>query len=456
LQGVIDMARDCKRCEATERFGISRREVLRNSVGGFLGFALANQATGFGQGQTTAKAPQSVIVLWMSGGPSQYETWDPKTGRDNGGPTKSIETAVKGIEYAENMKVCATQAEHIAVVRSVTSREGSHERGRYLLHTGYVPTGTVTHPAMGSITAMELGSKALDLPNYISIGGPSEGAGFLSPEFNPFAVERPGGGGRTPGGGKSPLGMAGGVPNNTGIQNIQYPAGVDKVRFRERMKLLQEQEADFEKEHASDEVTRHKTAYDKADKLMHTPLLEAFDLSKEKSELVTAYGDSPFGKGCLLARRLVEKGVAFVEVNLGGWDTHQDNFNRVATNCKQLDPGMGTLIRDLNEKGLLKNTLVLWMGEFGRTPKINGNNGRDHYPKVWSVAMAGGGIQGGRVIGASDKDGVEVKDRPVTIPDLFATVYTAIGVDPKKKQISPLGRPISYSDNGVPVKELLS
>ncbi|HZY31551.1 MAG TPA: DUF1501 domain-containing protein, partial [Candidatus Methylomirabilis sp.] len=142
--------------------------------------------------------------------------------------------------------------------------------------------------------------------------------------------------------------------------------------------------------------------------------------------------------------------------SLGGWDTHQENFDRVGQNCRALDPGMGTLIKDLGDKGMLKNTLVLWMGEFGRTPKINGNNGRDHYPRAWSIAMAGGGIQGGRVVGATDKDGVDVKDRPVTVPDLFATIYAAMGVDFKKKNQSPLGRPIALSDNGIPVKELLS
>jgi hypothetical protein len=437
---------------------MTRRDLFRTGVGGFLGFAMARQAEIFGAPVPELLLPQqgtramgkSVIVLWMSGGPTQFETWDPKEGRDNGGPTKALNTSVKDIQYAENMKVCATQANHLAVVRSITSREGSHERGRYLLHTGYVPTGTVVHPSLGSITAMEVGNKNLDLPSYITIGGPSEGAGFLPPEFAPFAVDGPARAGGGAGKGKGQGGEVGSIPN------LAYPPGVDKNRFRERMAFLKEQESDFEKEHATEEVTRHKTAYEKADRLMHTPLLEAFDLSKEKPELVSAYGDTRFGKGCLLARRLVEKGVSFVEVNLGGWDTHQDNFKRVGELCKTLDPAMGTLIRDLSDKSLLKNTLVLWMGEFGRTPKVNGNQGRDHYPKAWSIAMAGAGIQGGRVIGSTDKDGVEVKDRPVTIPDLMATIYTAIGVDPKKKNISPLGRPIQLSDNGVPVKELLS
>jgi hypothetical protein len=456
------MSESCKTCT---KLGVSRRSVLRNSIGGFLGYALSRQTDLFGapapellipdDTTTRASAAKSVIILWMSGGPSQIDTWDPKEGRENGGPTKAIDTSVKGIRYSENLPTVAKVAEHVAVVRSMVSREGSHERGRYLLHTGYVPTGTVVHPSIGAVSALELGNRKLDLPNFVAVGGATEGAGFLSPEFNPFQVDSRGGRGGGAGGppGRRPQGNDN--PLSVKIDNVAYPPGVDKARFRERMKLLAEQEGDFEKEHASDEVTKHKTAYDKADRLMHTPLLEAFDFSKEKPELVKAYGDSSFGKGCLLARRLVERGVACIEVGLGGWDTHQDNFTRVAANCKQLDPGMGTLIRDLHERGLLKNTLVVWMGEFGRTPKINPNTGRDHYPKAWSAALAGAGIQGGRVIGETDKDGVDVKERPVTVPDLFATIYSAVGVDPKKKQVSPLGRPIAYSDNGVPVKELL-
>jgi hypothetical protein len=454
------MAHDCKDCEGTRRFGLTRRDMLRGSLGGFLGFAFAKQTELFGAAMpefllpqdTTSKAAKSIIVVWLGGGPATLDLWDPKEGRETGGPTKAIDTSVKGIQYADNLPTIAKVAEHVAVVRSMVSREGSHERGRYLLHTGYIPTGTVVHPSMGAITAMELGNKKLDLPNFISLGGSTDGAGFLPPEFNPFAVDAGGGKGGG-GGGKKPGAASGDVIK---VSNVDYPAGVDKARFRERMKFLQEQEAEFEKEHASEEVTKHKTAYEKADRLMHTPLLEAFDLSKEKPELVKSYGEGKFGRSCLLARRLVERGVAAIEVSLGGWDTHQDNFTKVSNNCKQLDPGLGTLIRDLQEKRMLDKTLIICMGEFGRTPKINANNGRDHYPRAWSAMLAGGGIQGGRVIGATDKDGVEVKERPVTVPDLFATVYSAIGVDPKKKNISPLGRPIALSDNGVAVKELLS
>jgi hypothetical protein len=439
------MTHDCGDCRSLERRGISRRAMLQTSVGGFLGFAMARQSELLGAPQpglflangNARRSARAVIVLWMSGGPSQYETWDPKPGVPNGGPTRAMTTSVKGIQYAENLPTVARQAHHIAAIRGFTTKEGSHERGRYLLHTGYLPTGTVVHPSFGAVASMELGERNLDLPHYISIGGRAEGAGFLPPDFNPFTVDNPG----------------------NKLPDLGYPSGVTSDRFRARMRFLKEQEKDFARERASDETEKHASAYDKADRLMHTPLLEAFDLSKEPADLVAAYNgenkDNRFGKGCLLARRLVERGVRFVEVNLSGWDTHSNNFQAVSRLCKNLDPGMGTLIADLNQRGLLEETLVVWAGEFGRTPKINNNNGRDHYPKVWSVALAGGGIQGGRVIGSSDKDGVEVKERPVTVPDLFATMYTVLGVDHKKKNISPLGRPIQISDNGIPVKELL-
>ncbi len=442
------MTHDCSDCRSLERRGITRRAMLQSSIGGFLGFAMARQSELLGAPQpgfflsngNARRSARAVIVLWMSGGPSQYETWDPKPGVTNGGPTRAITTTVKGIEYAENLPTVARQAHHIAAIRGFTTKQGSHERGRYLLHTGYEATGTVVHPSFGSVTAMELGEKNLDLPHYLSISngrGDGSSSGFLPPQYNPFMVDNAGG----------------------KLPDISYPSGVTADRFRARMRFLQDQEKDFARDRAGDETEKHAAAYEKADRLMHTPLLDAFDLSKEPADLVAAYNgenkDNRFGKSCLLARRLVERGVRFVEVGLGGWDTHSNNFQSVSRLCKNLDPGMGTLIADLNQRGLLEETLVVWAGEFGRTPKINNNNGRDHYPKVWSIALAGGGIQGGRVIGASDKDGVEVKERPVTVPDLFATMYTALGVDYKKKNISPLGRPIQLADNGIPVKELL-
>ncbi len=433
---------NCKDCNPN---GVSRRRMLGYGLGGFLGFAAARQADVFGAPALNLLLPQegpgatrstakACIVIWLAGGPATLDMWDPKEGRDTGGPTKAIDTNVSGIQLADNMANCAKVMDKIAVVRSMTSREGSHERARYLLHTGYVPTGTVVHPAMGSITAMEIGKKDLELPNFISINSPTEGAGFLAPEFAPFVVDRAG----------------------QPIKNLNLPQGVDDKRFRDRMSLLASHEKEFSATHACDEIERHKNAYEKADKLMHTPLLRAFDLTKEKADLRKSYGENNVGNGALLARRLVQEGVRFVEINFGGWDTHQDNFTRVKTLTGQLDPAIAALVKDLDTNGMLKETMVVVMGEFGRTPKINAQTGRDHYPKAWSMMIAGGGIQGGRVIGSTDKDGVDVKDRPVTVPDLMATIYTCLGVDITKKNISPLGRPIQIVDNGVPVKELIS
>jgi hypothetical protein len=375
-----------------------------------------------------------VIVLWMNGGPSQFETWDPKEGRDNGGPTKAIPTSVPGIRYAENMPHCAKEAGHIAVVRSVTSRASDHEQGVYLLHTGYEPTGTLVHPSMGSVTALEIGPEAGDLPSYVVLDGRMGGrsAGFLPPRSEPFSVA------------------------GEKVPNVAAPADVSRERFRARLALLREQDREFADGRPGELAERRITARDAADRLMHSPLLEGFDLSKEKPELLREYGDNRFGRACLLARRLVERGVTFVEVNLEGWDTHSNNFVLSSNLCKTLDPAMAALIRDLRGRGLLSQTLIVCMGEFGRTPRINGNNGRDHFSKAWSVALAGGGVQGGRAIGSSGPDGTDVAERPVKVSDLFATIYSLVGVPLDRVHVSPLGRPIKVVDSGQPVRELLS
>ncbi len=447
------MSHSCRDCGEVPGFRgarWSRRNFLGAAGGGFLGFAAASQSELLGapdlglllpqDGPAAAKATaKSVIVVWLAGGPSHIDTFDPKPGVDNGGPTKAIATSADGVQIAEYLPLVASQMKHASLIRSMTSKEGSHERGRYLLHTGYAPTGTVVHPSMGAITAMETGAKDFDLPNFIAINNPTEGAGFLPPDYAPFVIDNP----------------SAGNDGRVAIKNLA-PANGDDKRFRERLKLLEEQEKEFAKERSSEETEKHKTAYEKAEKLMHTPLLRAFNLGEEKEEVRKAYGSDRFGQGCLLARRLVETGVKFIEIGLGGWDTHQENFQRVGENCRKLDPGLGSLLKDLAERRLLESTLVLCLGEFGRTPKINKDNGRDHYPKVFSALIAGGGVQGGRVVGATDKDGVDVKERPVSIGDLMATVYSCVGVDVKKEIYSPLGRPLKFVDNGAPIKELLA
>ncbi|MBX6314301.1 MAG: DUF1501 domain-containing protein [Isosphaeraceae bacterium] len=379
------------------------------------------------------KRQMSCILLWMAGGPSQFETFDPKPEHKNGGETKVIQTAVPGIQIAEGWEKTAAVMKDIALIRSMTNKEGNHQRATYQLHTGYAPTGTVKHPSFGCVTAAELGDPQFDLPHIVSIGGPTIGAGMLGVAYEPFLVNDPT---------KPPT-------------NVALPVPAD--RYSRRLGLLQALERDgFAKMGASDRVREHHDLYKQTVRMVLSPRMKAFDLEGEDSPLRDAYGRNPFGQGCLLARRLVEAGVTFVEVRSNGWDTHQNNHDRVKTLAGQVDPAFATLITDLKRRGLLDKTLVVWMGEFGRTPKINPNAGRDHFPRAFSVALAGGGIQGGQVIGASSPDGSEVKDRPVAVNDLLVSLCHALKIDPRKENMSPLGRPIKIVDGGSIVKELFA
>ncbi len=371
------------------------------------------------------------ILLWMAGGPSQLETFDPKPGTEHGGATKAIESSVPGISIAQGWNQTARVMKEIALVRSMTNKEGNHQRATYQLHTGYTPTATLKHPSIGCSMAAEIGESKFDLPHIVSIGGATIGAGFLGPASKPFVVqnvERP--------------------PDNT-----QPRVPVD--RFRRRLGLLSRLETlGFGQAGGYDRVKDHQALYTQSARMVLSPHMNAFHLDAESQRTRDAYGRTPFGQGCLLARRLVQAGVTFVEVRCNGWDTHQQNNERVDKLAQQVDPGFASLIRDLKEQGMLGRTLVVWMGEFGRTPKINGNAGRDHFPRVFNVALAGGGTRGGQVIGASSGEGTEVKDRPVTVPDLMASLCHALGVDASKEVQTPIGRPIKVVDGGKVVGEL--
>jgi hypothetical protein len=378
---------------------------------------------------------KACILLYMRGAPSQFETFDPKPGTPNGGPTQAIETAVSGVRIAEGWERVAAQMNDISLIRSLTNgKEGNHDRSVYQLHTGYLQSGTVRHPSLGSIAAAELGSADFDLPHFVAIGHRSgvTGSGYLGMSYSPFSVVDP-----TK------------LPNN-----IELPAGIDARRFGRRHDLLARLEADFAEAGGAAAVEDHRQLYGKAKRLVLSPRLKAFDLANEKDEVRDRYGRTEFGQGCLMARRLVEQGVTFVEVESPGWDTHDDNFNRVKTLAGQVDPAMAALVADLKERGLLETTLVIWMGEFGRTPRINAKAGRDHHPLSFNVALAGGGIQGGRVVGATNDEGTLVDRRPVTVPDLFQTFCRSLGVDAQKEYVSSLGRPLKIVDGGAPVSEL--
>jgi hypothetical protein len=368
------------------------------------------------------KRRMSVIVLWMQGGPSQFETFDPKPEHANGMSTKAIETAVPGIRIAEGWEKTAAMMKDIALVRSMTSKEGNHQRATYAVHTGYVPTGTVKHPSFGSLCASELGDPNFDLPQIVAVGNQGiagAGAGFLGVQYEPFLVED-----------------AQEMPTNV-------ESAVATARFNRRLAVLEKLEkAGFGKSSGAGRVKEHQALYKQTAGMVLSPRVRAFDLEDEASEVRDAYGRNPFGQGCLLARRLVEQGVTFVEVRSNGWDMHRGLKETMARNSSQVDMGMATLIHDLKQRNLLDTTLVVWMGEFGRTPKVNPNAGRDHYPRAFNVAVAGGGIKGGQVIGATSKDGTEVVESPASIQDLLRTFCDTLKINASKENISPQGRPL--------------
>ena len=315
---------------------------------------------------------------------------------------------------------------HGVLVRGMTSPEGAHQRAKYNLHTGYREgQGGVVYPSIGSLAALELGEPDSTVPNFVSIGNRSYGSGFLGPKYQPLLVTSP----------------------KQGLQNLK-PL-VRGTQFENRMGLLQEMETAFHSEYRADAINDHKTTYERAVKLMKSAEVKAFDLSLEPGSSKSKYGTGNFAEGVLMARRLVEIGTPFIEVSLGGWDTHQDNWTKVKSNSQQVDAAVSALINDLKDRGLLDSTLIVWMGEFGRTPKINTRGakpGRDHYPKAWSLAMFGGGIKGGQVLGKTDKEGATVEEHPVSPVDFLGTVCELMGIDPSKENETPNGRPIKIVD----------
>jgi hypothetical protein len=413
----------------------------RSFIAGGLGAALSAAIPGW-QSRAAAQAAaagsksrgKACILLWMNGGPSHIDTFDPKPGTKSGGEFKAIDTRIKGVKFAEPLPLVAQQADKLAVIRSVTTKEGNHDRAGYLMHTGYAPSTTLQHPSLGAWVSHELGSETAELPNFVSIRGPSVGAGFLGVQHGPFSIQRP----------------------SEGVRNLPLAKDVDQARFSRRLEALAALQDNFRSTTGRPEIAAHDLVYQKAVRLMRSPLAKAFEIKDEPTDVLRRYGDCDFGRGCLMARRLVESGVTFIEVTLDGWDTHIDNFSGVRNLCKDLDPGMSALLSDLAERKMLSDTLVIWLGEFGRTPTINARSGRDHHPSAWSAVLAGGGSRGGIAHGSTDDEGAKVASNPVTVPDLFATIATLLGIDPKREEMSPVGRPIAISDGGTPIRALIT
>jgi hypothetical protein len=412
---------------------LSRRRFLGGTVAGctFLTGLSAHLASA--AAPPVRGVPRSLIMLWMQGGPSQLETFDPHPGTDIAAGTKAIDTAVKGVKLAEGLPRTAEEMKSIALIRSMTSKEGDHERGTYTMKTGWRPDPTVIHPSIGAILCHELPIGGTDIPRHVSIL-PNEWSargGHLGDQYDAFRTGDP----LTP------------VPDTSSHVSLRRDAA--------RMKALDVVEAEFAKGRAKVvESTLHRDTISRARKMMTSEQLAAFDVSKEPLKLRAEYGDGPFGRACLAARRLTEVGVRCVEITLGGWDTHANNHSLVKSLNAILDPALAALVKDLRTRGRLDSTMVLVAGEFGRTPAVNPLGGRDHWPMGFSVALAGGGIKGGVVVGETDPDGKEKVKNAVPVANLYATILTAMGVEYDKVNQTKIGRTVQFS-NGVAVDALL-
>ena len=378
------------------------------------------------------KKQKSAILLWMSGGPSTIDLWDLKPGSPTGGPFKPINTNADGIQICEHLPMLAKNMDKLSIVRSMSTREADHTRGRYYMHTGYVPTPTIEHPSYGSVISHQLIHQVpeLEIPPFVSIGGGSVGPGFLGMTYAPFVVD-----------------------SNGNIRDLNM--GIDPYRLSQRLEMLSAIENKFINEGRGGSANDHNKVINKAVKLMTSKQMEAFKLDKESAETKERYGNTGFGRGCLMARRLVETGVPFIEVDLGGWDNHTDIFQTLQNQkLPELDKAMSALVEDLSTRGLLDNTAIIWMGEFGRTPNINGNIGRDHWARSWSVVVGGAGFNRGIIVGQTSPDGKTVTTEPYSSQDLMASVLKSLDISLETTFTAKNGRPMKIANSGKVIKEL--
>ena len=415
---------------------LSRRGFIEGLAKSCLGVsALPFLSSGAFAAQSTGKA-KHVIYLFMQGAMSHLDTFDPKTHPDTKGETKAISTSVSGIKIADTLPNLAKIMNQLAVIRGMTTETGAHEQGQYLMRTSYKQIASTRHPFLGSWLHKMDGKLNPDLPGSVTIGGANRHprAGFMKAVYSP-----------------APVGNA-----KNGLENTKPPGYLSESQFDKRQRLINKFERGFRARYQHDEVQSYIDFYREATKLMKSQDLKAFDINEESKETRTAYGENGIGQGCLLARRLVEKRVRFIEVDFGSWDNHRDIFTTIPDKAGQLDKALSTLLKDLKSKGLLNETLVVVGTEFGRTPKINQNAGRDHHPGAFSCVLAGAGIKGGQVWGASDEKGQSVEDGHTSPADLNATIATALGLPIDKEIFSPAGRPFKVAHDGTPIKELLS
>ena len=430
---------------------LSRRGFLATTAKSCFGLTIGGAAANFFSSQNASAAPKviaggggqakSVIYLFMSGGMTHIDTLDPKSGASSEilGGTKSISTNVNGIQLGHTLPNLAKQMDKVALIRSMTSTQGAHAQGRYFMRTGYSPRSSIVHPAPGAWTNQLMGETGKQIPDYITVncGSGHPGAGFMEAKYGPL-----------------PIGDA-----MAGLQNSKPAKYTNEEQFHKQLDLRQQLDQEFDKKYAKGQkhVRDYSQAFEAAVKLMKSKDLEAFDLSQEGKAAHMLYGPSRFGKGVLLARRLVERGVRFVEVEYGGFDWHNDFAGEMEDKMPALDQALAGLLKDLEVKGLLDSTLVVLGTEFGRSPKINSNAGRNHYPKAFSTLMAGGGIKGGQVYGSTDKTASTVTKDKVSAPDFNATIGHALGIEHDKVVYSPSKRPFRMgAREGKPITKLFT
>jgi hypothetical protein len=415
--------------------GMNRRHFMRHLAGAsaMTGTALALGNTLKASTNQLKKNKKAAILLWMGGGPSTMDIWDLKPGSNNGGPFRPISTA-GDVQICEHMPMMAKNMDKLSIVRSMSTREADHMRGRYYMHTGYVPNPNVKHPSYGSVIAHELSAtrEDLEIPPFVSVGGNSEGPGFLGMAWAPFSVN-----------------------SNGQVRNLDM--GIEPDRLTQRMQALKMMESGFIDSNRGIAAGEHAKVLSKTLSLMTSEQMKAFKVMQEPEDVQERYGQTNFGRGCLMARRLVESGVPFVEVGLGGWDNHQNIFPTLEnTKLPELDRGMSALMEDLAARDMLDDVAVIWMGEFSRTPRINGNNGRDHWARSWSAVVGGAGMNSGIAVGATNEDGTSVVGPSNSSEDLMATVCHSLGISLETTFTSQNGRPMKIANGGKVIKELVS
>jgi hypothetical protein len=413
---------------------MTRRHFLSHnlSVAAMAGSATYFTSTMAANAAQLSKEGRAAILIWLAGGAASIDMWDLKPGTRTGGPFRPIATT-GDMQICEHLPKTAKQMQHLSLVRSMSTREADHTRGKYYLHTGFVPSPTTDHPSYGAVVAHQLADtrKSLGIPPFVSVGGGSIGSGFLGMSYAPFVV------------------------NDHGrIANMDM--NIEPIRVHDRMQLLSVLERGFVEQSQSLLSKEHARILEKTYGLLTSKQMNAFKVEQEPAAVRERYGDSRVGRGCLLARRLVEVGVPFVEIDTGGWDTHSNNFDTLEKRLlPELDTAISALTADLVDRGMQKQVVILCMGEFGRTPTINGSTGRDHWARCWSVLLGGGGLKGGIMVGSTSADGTEATSPTYSSEELMATVLRALDIPLETHLTTRTGRPMKLAGGGKPIKDLL-